>query len=219
MFSGDRAQLCTGRGQRQKQQAAAAERAAAYCTWLVEEETVAEWRQHAEEVPVTQLLDDGKTLTVFRWSRRQIVAEKVLAAQQRLAFAQGALNERLGGESSPLWEFGWDGCHEMFEEHAKVIRQVFLKFEWDIAVVADPHLRMEVTRRATAQGSGDGAGAGAGGDNVPEAEVDPVALRPCRTAERWVESVPETENSFPQPLHVPRGRALDEGRQRHCDVM
>eukprot|EP01044_Picomonas_judraskeda_P005866 COSAG03_NODE_571_length_6898_cov_13.957641_1_plen_146_part_10 len=113
MFSGDRAQLCTGRGRRQQHQATAAERAAAYSTWLVEEETVAEWRQHAVELPVTQLLDDGKTLTVFRWSRRQIVAEKVLAAQQRLAFAQGALNERLGGESSPLWEFGWDGCHEM----------------------------------------------------------------------------------------------------------
>ena len=175
MFSGDRAQLCTGRGRRQQHQATAAERAAAYSTWLVEEETVAEWRQHAEELPVTQLLDDGKTLTVFRWSQRQIVAEKVLAAQQRLAFAQGALNERLGGESSPLWEFGWDGCHEMFEEHANLIRQVFLKFEWDIAVVADPQLRMEVTRRSTAQEAGDGAGAGAGRD-VPEAEVD-LALR------------------------------------------
>ena len=130
---------------RRQRQAEAAERAQAYSAWLLEEESLAEWRQHAKEVPVTQLLDDGNTLTVFRWQPRQIVAEKVLAAQQRLAFAQGALNERLGADTSPLWDFGWDGCHEMFEKNAKLIREVFLTFEWDITVLADPELRMEVT--------------------------------------------------------------------------
>lgn len=141
------------RAARQRRQAEAAERADAYSAWLLEEETVAEWRQHAEQVPVSHLLDDGNTLTVFRWPRRQIVAEKVLAAQQRLAFAQGALNERLGADTSPLWEFGWDICHDMFEINAKLIRQVFLKFEWGVVVIADPELRMEVSRRSTEQES------------------------------------------------------------------
>ena len=75
-------------------------------------------------------------MTRLRWSRRRVVAEKVLprqysqdlpvfqyprnqppssltgyvlrqvlAAQQRLSFAKGALSYRLG-DSSPLWEFG-----------------------------------------------------------------------------------------------------------------
>ena len=37
----------------------------------------------------------------------------------------------------------------MFEINAKLIRQVFLKFEWDVAIIADPELRMEVSRRST----------------------------------------------------------------------
>jgi hypothetical protein len=107
-----------GRAERQRLQAEAVGRAERYSEWLLEDETLEEWRQHAEQAPVTQLLDDGNTLTLQRWSRRQVVAEKVLAAQQRLAFAQGALSERLGGDTSPLYEFGWDGCQEMFEAHA-----------------------------------------------------------------------------------------------------
>ena len=145
------------RAERQRLLLHQVERAELYSTWLLEEETAAEWRLHAEQVPVTHALADGHTLTVQRWwpPRRAIMAEKVLAAQQRLAFAQGALSERLGGDTSPLWEFGWDGCHEMFEVHARAIREVFLKFEWDIAVVADPELRMDVTRRESGRSTGD----------------------------------------------------------------
>ena len=52
----------------------------------------------------------------------QVSAEKVLAAQRRLAFAKGTLSYRLG-ENSLMWEFGFDGGHALFLKHTKSIRE------------------------------------------------------------------------------------------------
>ena len=144
MFGGDRQQ-------RRQQRAETARR---YAEWLGESESVASWQSQAQ-ITSERLLDDGNTLVLRRWPRRQVVAEQGLAAQQRLAFAKGALSERLGSDTSPLWEFGFDNCHEIFEVHAPLIRQVFLGFQWDIAVVADPTIRLEVTRRRTEEPDDD----------------------------------------------------------------
>ena len=201
-----------GRAERKRLLQRQAERAELYSKWLLEEETVAEWRQHAEQVPVTHTLADGHTLRLQRWwpPRRAIVAEKVLAAQQRLAFAQGALSERLGGDTSPLWEFGWDGCHEMFEVHARVIREVFLKFEWDIAVVADPELHLDVTRRESGPSTGDPAAAALDAAERELAEV--------RLAEKMSEtSLHGAWRPGDQPLR--RDNVQDNEEGGHCVVM
>jgi hypothetical protein len=73
--------------------------------------------------------------------------ERVLAARQRLAFALGVLNERLGAGSSPLWDFEPMACDEMFERHSELIRAVFLQYKWDVKVVAEPQLDFSVTRQ------------------------------------------------------------------------
>ena len=137
------------------------------------------------------------------------MAEKVLAAQQRLAFAQGALSERLGGDTSPLWEFGWDGCHEMFEVHARAIREVFLKFEWDIAVVADPELRLDVTRRQTAPCTGEAV--------ATALDAAERKLAESRLAEKMSET--SLHGAWRTDQSARRDRVQEDEDARHCVVM
>jgi hypothetical protein len=124
---------------------------------------------------------------------------------------------------------------------------VFLQFEWDIAVVADPHLRMEVTRRLTEQerrqqrgaaGSGSGAaGEGDGEDEAQEEEeqlaIDPVARALAEHSaqcshsgdgpplpEGWISGASRSgqEEAARQRRQRARGgSAAEEGR--HCAVM
>ena len=202
MFGGDRQQ-------RRQQRAETARR---YAEWLGESESVASWQSQAQ-ITSERLLDDGNTLVLRRWPRRQVVAEQVLAAQQRLAFAKGALSERLGSDTSPLWEFGFDNCHEIFEVHAPLIRQVFLGFQWDIAVVADPTIRLEVTRRRTEEPDDEEA-------------LDPVAR--ALAEERLANASARAQQALHQeqlrrgcrPSDIGALGARDEeAEKRHCALM
>ena len=204
MFGGDRQQ-------RRQQRAETARR---YAEWLGESESVASWQSQAQ-ITSERLLDDGNTLVLRRWPRRQVVAEQVLAAQQRLAFAKGALSERLGADTSPLWEFGFDNCHEIFEVHAPLIRQVFLDFQWTIAVVADPTIRLEVTRRPTAEEPDD---EGEALDPVARALAEERLANASARAQQALHQEQLRRGCRPSDIDALAPPDDDDGR-RHCALM
>ena len=68
---------------------------------------------------VVSILNDGRTMNLWRTPPPPIMAQRVLHVSQRLAFAKGAMSLRLG-QDSPMYWFAIDACTDMFDRHSAV---------------------------------------------------------------------------------------------------